>query len=256
MNCRLVLSLRSQFFHSLLFLSVRQSFPRRSIASESATKVCNWLRSEICTVAPSLSCTLTRCVSRCHAFACSRIDLVALDPPQQRLRRTADLRRDRLHGRPQRQVLSPPGAHASCALLAHGPQVRTCSTCSWLHQELMHPQHRGGSQVLRLRHIQERTANGNSRPGMPVRQPASSYSLRLPTGPLNLRQEGKPEAKNDSGLRMEAATRWIARQKMDQWRISYALHLGAASQRRFFSGCLRALRELSRIWSELASNML
>ena len=50
MNCKLVLSLRSQFFHSLRFFS-SQAMLRSTIQRLGMTlKVCSWLRLAICTV--------------------------------------------------------------------------------------------------------------------------------------------------------------------------------------------------------------
>jgi hypothetical protein len=79
----------------------------------------------------------------------SGIDLHTLDPLQQRLRHTADLRGDRLHRRPQRRVLTTV-LLLLAALRAHGPQVKTCLTCSWLHSlkrwSLLET--RGGSRLV------------------------------------------------------------------------------------------------------------
>src|SRR3546814_10897217 len=46
------------------------------------------------------------CLGSGHAVANTTVDFVSLDPAQQGLRHTTDLRRDRRHGGPQRWVLT------------------------------------------------------------------------------------------------------------------------------------------------------
>lgn len=73
------------------------------------------------------------CFGKAHARPSARVNLSLLDPIQQRLHHTADLRGDRLDRRLQRWIDTPRAAPAPVARPTRGPQISTCSTSSWLH---------------------------------------------------------------------------------------------------------------------------
>src|SRR3546814_17827380 len=59
-------------------------------------------------------------------FRSTTVDFVSLDPAQQGLRHTTDLRRDRRHGGPQRWVLTAMLLHHPNGTLAHLGGQRVC----------------------------------------------------------------------------------------------------------------------------------
>src|SRR3546814_4116811 len=59
-------------------------------------------------------------------FRSTTVDFVSLDPAQQGLRHTTDLRRDRRHGGPQRWVLTAMLLHHPNGTLAHLGAERVC----------------------------------------------------------------------------------------------------------------------------------
>src|SRR3546814_417492 len=59
-------------------------------------------------------------------FRSTTVDFVSLDPAQQGLRHTTDLRRDRRHGGPQRWVLTAMLMHHPNGTLAHLGGKRVC----------------------------------------------------------------------------------------------------------------------------------
>src|SRR3546814_6234998 len=70
--------------------------------------------------------TLFRSLGSGHAVANTTVDFVSLDPAQQGLRHTTDLRRDRRHGGPQRWVLTAMLLHHPNGTLAHLGGKRVC----------------------------------------------------------------------------------------------------------------------------------